>query len=201
MKLNSIKNATRTTPRIGGIQATFGETDPNISNTIKTKLLKTRNKAAVVDFIPKYLHNSVEIIEVLYDLLDLRDYSPSAYLQIVQNVDVLLKIQEDAQLNLDQCTENLDVAKDHSNLALNNLQSFVYSIPSNRVVNTKLSMNLKRLQLLLLRITDSIYRKCKEQDSNLNTYRKPANVNGFYTGPRGNDSGLPYFNLNFNIFN
>lgn len=193
LKLNAIINATQTTPRIGGIKANFDDSG----------LLKNRTKSSVVGYSPKYLHNSVDIINLLYDILDIREYSPNVYLNIVENIDILLKLQEEFANSggLDQCTENLEVAKDHMNLALNNMQSFIYSIPSNKFVDRKFSHRLQRLQLLLLRITDSLYRSCKLQDLNLNTYRKPSNVNGHYTGPRGIDTNVPGFNLHFDIFN
>lgn len=200
LKLNAIINATQTTPRIGGIKV----------NKDESGIIQNRTKSAIVGYSPKYLYNSVDIINLLYDILDIREYSPNVYLGIVENVDILLKLQEEFEnykkLNsgsgtLDQCTENLEVAKDHMNLALNNMQSFIYSIPSNKFVDRKFSKSLERLQVLLLRITDNLYRSCKLQDSNLNTYRKPSNVNGHYTGPRGNDIGVPGFNLNFDIFN
>ena len=195
LKLNSIKNATRTTPKIGGVNPDFGETSENT----RTKILKNRSKAAVSGFVPVYLHNDADIINLLFNILDLREYNANAFLEMVKCTDNLLKIEQDIETGIERCAENIEVANKFKNLALNHFQSIIYSTPSARVVNTKFKNNIDRFQLLLRRHIDNMYRICeKQRKKNGYSYKtKPI----YNSGPRPNDLDQHDVMLNFDMYN
>ena len=200
-KLNAIKNATRTTPRIGGINAKFGVTDPSVARDIRTQLLSqnTFSTSAVDGFVPSYLHHDADIINFLFFILDFREYNPTAFLEIVKSIDHLLKIEDDVKIGVQECAENLEIANKFKNLAMNHMQSFIYTLPSAKVTNNKMKESMKRLQLLSRRHIDTVFRICKEsQRKNGLNYRSRPLYNG---GPRPNDMDSPEFLLNFDIYN
>lgn len=113
---------------------------------------------------PKYFWVDANIIELVYNIKEYYTYNPKAFTEMVNAIDNIFKIELDTEkVALDRCKANSDIAIDQYNLALNNLHSILYTLPTTSIstfISDKLIDAQKKLQLYLQRHLDNIAHTC-----------------------------------------
>lgn len=136
---------------------------------------------------PEYFHTDVNIVDLFDNITDFKEYNPQAWTELIKSTDNVLRLHSDMKKGVVHCAENIETANMFKTNAVNHFHSFIMSLPSNSVLNTKFKKNVKRFELLLRRRIDDMYAICKHQykKQGWNIGRRPlANV-----GPRPNDIG------------
>ena len=112
-----------------------------------------------MDYKAKYLYIDADIINLLYNIIEYKDFNKKVYKSLLKNVDKFLTIRENIK-NVVNCNDYIKNAEDFYRISLNEMQSFVYSLPSDPIINEKMKRSLNRLHLLLKRNMDYIYKSC-----------------------------------------
>lgn len=140
-------------------------------NAIKNKTLGTkidrhrkRNLTGRLDKSPLYFHNDADIINLMYNIIDFAHYNEDAYFLMIKAIDNVILLHENIKTGVTRCTENIETMVIFRDNALNHFHSFIFSLPSIKVINDKYKKNMKRLQLLLQRHIDSAVRICRSQN-------------------------------------
>lgn len=139
---------------------------------------------------PKYFHTDADIIALIDNVSDFKEYNPESWKALILSIDNVLKLHKDMENGVRECKENLDVARGFMNDAMNHMHSYIFSLPSSVVMNEKLIKNVDRLHLLLRRHIDAMARICQAQykKEGINSRQHPFSN----YGPRPIDA------LNFN---
>jgi hypothetical protein len=163
-------------------------TDTSVSNINKelhyklASLLKYENLRQ-----PQYFYIYPDIINFFYDISDFRIYNRDAYVKAIKNTDNLLKIKKELEndysyteisdkspwqnfgyvskskikSNITNHKAMFQSAEVLANKSINNIHSFVISLPSAPIVKKKHTKALEKFHILTKRILDDILIKCK----------------------------------------
>lgn len=112
---------------------------------------------------PQNFEIDPDLINLFYNIRDMRSYNSLAYDKALKNVDSMLRILKDVQIGVQHCEQNYELAHDKHTNALNHLHSVIYNIPLSDVTLDKYKQALSQLQLILKRHLDTIYNICKDQ--------------------------------------
>ena len=136
------------------------------NRTLGTKIerMKKRNLTGPLEKSPLYFHYDADIINLVHNVVDFADYNEDAYFLMVKAIDNVLKLHEDIKIGVTRCTENVQNMIIFRDNALNHFHTFIYAIPSIKVIDQKYQKNMKRLQLLLQRHIDDAVRICRTQN-------------------------------------
>lgn len=99
---------------------------------------------------PKLFYKYPELIEFFTSIQDLYDYNPTVYEAVAFNVDNLLQVYEDIKNGVYYCGYNYDIAYQRKYDALNQLQSIIFNLDVNKLLQQK----LYRAVFILHRILD-----------------------------------------------
>jgi hypothetical protein len=109
-----------------------------------------------------YLYTNPLIVNLLYNIKEYRYYNPSAYRQLIININNLIKLSR--KKNKSKC--KYDILMDYKNNALNNLHSIIHNIPSNTINNIKYKTNItalhKLLQEYMTNYKNKVNKKCDD---------------------------------------
>lgn len=190
VKLNMIKNETKNINPLKSYVNNSSRLEPNFRTRINEESI---NKG----YNPKYLYMNVDIINVLYNMLEFKKYNELVYIEIIKKIDEILKIENELNKGVKNCKDNLDIVNNFYYLVINNYQSFIYTLPSNKLINSKFNKIKKRLQLVLRRIVDNCFNYCQNDLINGINYESKVLYN---IGPKANDMEQPDYLVNFNIY-
>ena len=112
---------------------------------------------------PQNFHMDADIINVFYNIRDMRKFHSESYDTSLVAVDNMLKIVSEMQGGVYHCKENLDIVRNQMGKALNGLQTMIYKLPANLVYQRKLKRALNGLQVILRRHVDDMVELCKKQ--------------------------------------
>ena len=112
---------------------------------------------------PQNFELDPDLINLFYNIRDMRSYNSLAYDKALKNVDSLLRVLKDVQIGVQHCEQNYELAHDKYKNAMNHMHSVIYNIPLSDVTLNKYNAALKQLQLILKRHLDTIYKICKAQ--------------------------------------
>ena len=143
----------------------------NASNLDKLKI-----KQALIRPKPENFDGHPELVEFFYSIRDFFDYNPQAFRRVVKNVDAFLKILHDIRMGVRYCQQNMDVAKDKMDHALNHLHSIIFKLPVNKMIQDKLFRATEELQLILTNYQMEMIKIC-----NLQLKERGYNVERGYT--------------------
>jgi len=148
--------------------------------------------------VPMYLHYDPDMINLFHNILDFKEYNPIAYQKSVSSADHFLRLYSDILKGSVNCSENKEVADKYASDIMNNYHSFIFKLPSNRVINEKYERNKKRLHLLVRRKQDEMFNICKSK-------RKKEKINhttkiDYNTGPKAVVSGTSFDTDPFDFF-
>ena len=147
---------------------------------------------------PKYFHLDSDIVVLFYNIQEFRIYNPHSYDNAVKSVDHILHIEQDIELGVYHCAENIDIVKDQKEKALNHLQSVIHSNPHNSVSEGKLKTAVDKLHLYLERHVDKMIDMCNKvyKDRGINIDTKML----YKKGPKANDTGRSDYNPHYNMY-
>lgn len=99
---------------------------------------------------PHNINNYPDFINFIYKIRNYHRYNSNAFVGIVQNIDKFILIYEKIMHNPTiYCGLDLLTAIDFARTAINNLQSMIYSIPTNKQSTNQLHIDLKKFDILL----------------------------------------------------
>jgi hypothetical protein len=132
---------------------------------------------------PKYLKYFPDFVNYFFSIRELYFTNPNAFYSVVDNVDQFLYMY-DTIMNKQvlYCKQNLEVMEGFARTALNNFNSLIYVLNSDKNVTKKFHLALKDLHVLLYQYINRVIDKCNALFTN-----ETINVNsGFYEqfGPR-----------------
>ena len=136
---------------------------------------------------PKYFHLSVDAINFFYNIRDdVGLYHNKAFPDILIATDDLLHLLYDMRIGVTDCSNDIDVAKDLKDAALNHLNSIFLSIPIGHFTYGKLEEGIYNFQLVLTRIIDEMTDTCMKsiRDGGINARTRFPET---YDGPKPND--------------
>lgn len=109
---------------------------------------------------PKYFYLDSNIIELFFNISDLKEYNNQAYTDSVLFTDKFLKLMLDIEGGSINCIENYQVCVDMSNNALNSLHSIIHSLPSIKFLEKKLKNSIRTLQIYFKKHLNDIINIC-----------------------------------------
>lgn len=162
---------------------------------------------------PEYMYTDANLIELFYDIKNsFFEYSPEAYTKALYNANDLLRIKYDFELNIEgepdtpfmlnnylksykikhsnkqnatliNAYENYQIAEEDIKKCLNNLQSFIVTIPSEPIFHLKHQEMMVQAEILLRRNLDIIYQIYKSRkldyDSIITDYDNVKPISSF----------------------
>lgn len=136
------------------------------NRTLGTKIerMRKRNLTGLLEKSPLYFQHDADIINLIHNVIDFADYNEDAYFLMVKAIDNVLKLHEDIKIGVTRCAENIQNMVIFRDNALNHFHTFIYSLPSIKIVDQKYKKNMGRLQLLLQRHIDDAVRICRTQN-------------------------------------
>jgi hypothetical protein len=119
-----------------------------------------------------YLHHNPLIVNFLYKNKNYRYNNPSAYRQLIININNIIKLSRKQKYT----KSNYDLLILYKQNSLNNLHSIIYKLDSSVYNNKKYQLNLKILNNLLLEYTDDFKNNINEDfKNNINIFSNNIN--------------------------
>ena len=112
---------------------------------------------------PENFHMDADLINIFYNVRDLRKFHSEGYDNAVVAIDNMLKIESEMEGGVYHCKENLDVMRDQMGKALNQMHSVIFKIPAHLPYDRKHKRTLNALQIILRRHIDNMVELCKKQ--------------------------------------
>jgi len=117
---------------------------------------------------PEYFHLDIDVIEIFYNIREMRQYNQDSYDKALMTADNLLHLKDDVvNKGVEDCKANIDVARDMMNNSVNYLHSTIFTTPLQKVTTDKLTKAVEELHLVLRRIVDDMVEVCRVQYPNL----------------------------------
>ena len=139
---------------------------------------------------PKYFYMDSGIIEIIHSMKEFKAYNILAFNNLINMLDTFLGIIRDIEKDNSQaCSLYLNLI-DFRKSILNNTQSFIYKIPSNLVIENKLTDITDNLHLILNYHMENVRLLCnKNNDKNITINSKFLKPNHIPNGkdPRSDD--------------
>lgn len=120
---------------------------------------------------PKFFYMDSDIIELIDDIKEYRNYNMISYTKLIYALDNFLEIVSDMEIAVKDFKDNIEVALHQKQIAIDNLQSILFSLPIDRKVDYKLEQAIYNLSLMLQRHIDKMIHKLN----------KDIEINGYHT--------------------
>jgi hypothetical protein len=98
---------------------------------------------------PVYFYMDSNIIELMYNLLEFRQFSIRDYDETIFAIDDLLKLRLDVERGVDDCSHYVIVAKEQRQKAIDHLSAMLIATPGNHILQAKLTEGIEILRLFL----------------------------------------------------
>lgn len=162
-------------------------------STISNRNMEWKFKMNALNPRPQNFHMDPDLIDLFYNIREMRTYNSEAYMMSLKSADLLLKTKAELEVGVYHCKENIDLMREKANESLNHLQTMIFKSPIPKAVTIKLQKAMKTLQILLRRHIDDAVRICQKQ------YKaKGIDINTHFVyndGPRENDKEFSDFNF------
>jgi len=127
---------------------------------------------------PKWFYMDSDIIELVDDVKEYREYNIVAWSRVIYALDNFLEIIHDMELGVRDYKDNIDIANHQKRIAIDNLQSILFKLPVDRALEYKLEQAIHNLRFMLQRHIDKM----------IHTLQKINKEEGYHK-----DSGIYYF--------
>ena len=114
----------------------------------------------------KYFFMDANIIKLVNEIKEFNDWNPTAFEQMIRNIDSFLKLTYEMELGLINCSNSVDVLRDLMIRAMNHFQSIIHKTPHQRMLQSKFITALKRMHIYLQRHMDKSIDLCNEYSKN-----------------------------------
>jgi len=110
---------------------------------------------------PRRIDNHPPLIDFLFSIKDFYYINPTAFYNIVQNVDNFMQLYDEIiNDQLIYCVQNLQVAIEFSRNAQNNLQSIIYNLDVDKRMTKKFHQSLKEFHLIMRQYVARMIARC-----------------------------------------
>lgn len=152
----------------------------------KTRMEDLYFKLHMINPRPKWFYIDSDIIELVDDIKEYREYNVVSFTQMIYALDNFLEIVHDMELGVKDFEDNIEVAKHQKRKAIDNLQSILFKLPVDRALEYKLERAIYHLRLMLQRHIDSMIHK---QQEHIKEHGYDKNTKVFYFDhPEGLDN-------------
>jgi hypothetical protein len=131
-------------------------------------------KLQLIDPKPTYFYMDSDIIELIDDIKEYREYNIVAYSKMIYALDNFLEIVHDMELGVKDFGDNIEVAQHQQQIAIDNLQSVLFKLPVNRKLEYKLEQAIYSMKFILQRHIDKMIHILNKdiEDNGYNTRTK-----------------------------
>ena len=98
-----------------------------------------------------------DFVDFLFSIQDLYAYNPPAYEYVIENLEVFLQLYDDAKIAHELAGLNYGLADRRRQLALNNLHSIIYTLPTSSILIAKLNTAIFKLDDMLEKMLHDLY--------------------------------------------
>lgn len=135
---------------------------------------------------PTYFYMDSDIIELVDDIKEYREYNIVAWSRMIYALDNFLEIVHDFEIAVEDRGDNLDIMMHQKQKAITNLQSILFKLPVNRALEYKLERAVYYMNLILQRHIDAVIHD-NEKDIEENGYHTKTKIY-YFDQPKGLDS-------------
>ncbi len=155
----------------------------NDAKTFRNELEKKQqaHKLSMIKPPPKKIADKNDIIDLLFSIQDLYPYNPEAYEEMVDNIDAFMTIYDIIKTDPVFCEYYYQIGESKKSNAINALQSLIFNLPNNKIVEDKLTRAYKRLDTILTKYINELYKIC---DNDLTTKGFDITRKIINTGPK-----------------
>src|SRR5271154_6664207 len=126
---------------------------------------------------PKRIDSYPNLIDFLYSIREFYYINPSAFFEIVNNIDNFIQLYEEIMFNkVLYCTQNLEVALGFARNALNSLHSMIYNLDVDKHITRKFHKSLKAFHYILQQYSTRMIRRCNREFN----YKNLNNTSQYY---------------------
>lgn len=158
-------------------QTTVSHSTELEQNTIKYETIKPK-----LDKI-NYSSDS-DIVDFLFSIQDFYIYNPSAYEEMIDNLNAFYTLVENIFNEPMFCSYYYQIAFSKKNNAINSLQSIIFKLPTELAFTDKLNRAHERLETILNKKMNDIYDECQK---NLIQNGKYTTTTPLLKGPQGHN--------------
>lgn len=145
---------------------------------------------------PKWFYIDSDVIELIDDVKEYREYNIVAWSRLIYTLDNFLEIVHDMELGVRDYKDNIDVAIHQKRIAIDNLQSILFKLPVDRALEYKLERAIYHLKLILQRHLDKMIHTLQKKNKT-EGYNKFSGVY-YFDHPEGLDNEKYREYLNYN---
>lgn len=171
-----------------------------IFNNKKFIIASEKYKFQKINTPISYLHINPLLIQFYFDIKDFMDYNQSAYINSILAANDLLGFDFQSRLGLNNTFLNYQVAIDKLKTSLNELNTLIYSIDSDKIIIDKFQDSINVLHKILNQHLSNISNFAKKNNKNLNIYKYPNNFYDEYFHISPNDLKTINYQSTFNLF-
>ena len=158
-------------------------------------IVKTQNLLKSLNAEKDFLHYDQNLIYFFDFIKEYKIYNLNDYNKLIDIINNILRIESDLDIGTQYCKYDVDTAILLKKNAIDKFHSFIHSLPSNKLNNSKHTWSLNELNRLLTLHLNNIINKCKTLSS-----KKDINTQTFFTDTISNIYPYdPNINLNYNF--
>jgi hypothetical protein len=105
------------------------------------------NKMEMIRPRPTYFYLDSDIIHLVDDIKEYREYNLISFSRMIYAIDTLLELVYDINIGVDSLADHIQVAIHQKEIAIELLQSILFKLPPNRMLEYKLERSVYFLQL------------------------------------------------------
>ena len=104
----------------------------NVNETYNAKMFRIMN---TTDFkYSKYFVKDVNLLELLYNMSDFKEYNPNSFYDLIKSTDNVLHLEDDVEKGTREPYYDLQIAIENKNKALNYYNTFVLCVPKSMLI-------------------------------------------------------------------
>jgi hypothetical protein len=128
--------------------------------------------------------NNSDIVDFLFSIQDFYIYNPSAYEEMIDNLNAFYTLVENIFNEPQFCSYYYQIAFSKKNNAINSLQSIIFKLPTEPAFTDKLNRAHERLETILNKKMNDIYDQCQKH---LIEYGRDTTTTPLLKGPQGHN--------------
>lgn len=141
----------------------------------ETKMNDLYFKLHLISPKPTYFYMDSDIIELIDDIKEYREYNLVSWSHMIYSLDNFLEIVHDFEIGVKDKGDNLDIMKHQKQLAVDHLQAILFKLPVSRPIEYKLERAIYYMNLILQRHIDNIMHEI-EKDIKENGYNTKTKI-------------------------
>lgn len=131
----------------------------NTNNTLNIRSDEEifQDKVNTIKPTPINIQKYPKFVDFIFGIQDMYQYNVPAYEQMIDSIDFILDLYEEAKINNQVAGSNYEII-DHKRIeTTGNLQSIIYNLPTNTIYINKLNDSIEYLDDLIIELLDEVY--------------------------------------------